>query len=184
MEMTSLRELHQDMIKKGVDMQQFRIRTGAAEFDCLFSTRETPFVLSMTSRGANPKFFKFDVRRGYRIGTYLGDNFGKLRSVLFVDGSSGHRLDPKKFFYELNILIPKVAHVNSVPSPEEIFRLRHDIIEQERPYFDRWEQRGRGPSSENKQKTLLILGTEAHDFSISINKSSIWSSTPTGRPWK
>lgn len=184
MEMTSLRELHQDMIRTRVDIQQFRIRTGAAEFDCLFSTRETPFVLSMTSRGANPRFFKFDVRPGYKIDTYLGDNYGKLLSVLSVDGSSGHRLDPNKFFSELNILIPKVARVNAVPSPEEICRLRHDIAEKERPYFDRWEQRGRGPSPENKQKTLLILGSEALNFSININKSSIWSSTPTARSWK
>lgn len=42
MEMTSLRQLHRSMIAIGSDMQQFLVRTGAASFDCLFSTRDTP----------------------------------------------------------------------------------------------------------------------------------------------
>lgn len=184
MEMTSLRELHQSMIRERVDMQQFRIRTGAAEFDCLFSTREAPFVLSLTSRGANPKFFKFDVLPGYRIKPYLGKMYGDLLDVLFVDGGSGHRLDPQGFLSDLNQLIPKTAQVNAVPSPAEVARLRYDLEEREKPYFDRWERRGKGPTPKNKQKTLLMLGPDALAFSIKVNMSSIWSATPTGRVWR
>lgn len=51
MDMTSLRQLHRSMIAIGSDMQQFLVRTGAASFDCLFSTRDTPFVLTLTARG-------------------------------------------------------------------------------------------------------------------------------------
>lgn len=51
MEMTSLRLLHRSMISIGSDMQQFLVTTGAASFDCLFSTRDTPFVLTLTARG-------------------------------------------------------------------------------------------------------------------------------------
>ena len=51
MEMTSLRLLHCSMPSIGGDMQQFLVRSGVASFDCLFSTRDTPFVLTLTARG-------------------------------------------------------------------------------------------------------------------------------------
>lgn len=38
MEITSLRQLHRNMIAIGSDMQQFLVRTGAGRFDCLFPT--------------------------------------------------------------------------------------------------------------------------------------------------
>lgn len=67
MEMTGFRVLHRSMNNINVDLQQFRFLTGAVEFDCLFSVREAPFVLSLTTRSADPKFFKFDVTMGYQI---------------------------------------------------------------------------------------------------------------------
>ena len=152
MEMTSLRALHQSMVGIQADIQQFRIRTGAAEFDCLFSTREEPFLLSLTSRGANPRFFAFDVERGYRITTYLGTRYQDLVDVLYVDGRAGARLDPKAFFVQVNAGIPTLARMQAIPNPEDIVRLRHDLEERDRPYFDRWERRGRGPSERNKKR--------------------------------
>lgn len=57
--MTSLQKLHQSMIAIGSDMQQFQVPTRAIDFDCLFSTRDEPyFMLSLTSRGLNPEFFR------------------------------------------------------------------------------------------------------------------------------
>jgi len=185
MEMTSLRELHQSMIGAGVDIQQFRFKAGAAEFDCLFSAREAIPILSLTSRGANPKFFKFDVRRpGYWIKTFLGDKYRELHEILYVDGRSGRKLEPTAFFAELNESIPRVARPTAAPKPEDIVRLRHDIEERDRPFFDRSEQRGKGPSDKNKLKTLNVFGHEALEFSIQVNKSSIWSTKATGRSWK
>lgn len=94
MEMTSLRLLHRSMISIGSDMQQFLVKTGAASFDCLFSTRDTPFVLTLTARGKARGFFRFDVLAGYRIRDFLGDMYGDLVEVLKEDGSSGKRLIP------------------------------------------------------------------------------------------
>ena len=114
MEMTSLRQLHRCMITIGSDMQQFLVRTGAASFDCLFSTRETPFVLALTARGKAREFFRFDVLSGYRIRDYLGDMYGDLLEVLKEDGSSGHRLIPKEFLAQLNDAIPISATENAI----------------------------------------------------------------------
>lgn len=189
MHMTSLRALHQSMIAIRSDMQQFQINLGAASFDCLFSTRDDPFILAMTSRGNAPKFFRFEVERGYMIKNYLGNMYGDLLSVLRVDGSSGQKLLPSVFLEQLNGALPTQATAQGTPKPSEIVRLRPDIVEERnKPYFDTWSrwnpESNRRPSAENQRKTLLLLGREALAFSLQINASSRWSSTDTKRGWE
>lgn len=189
MHMTALRALHRSMIAIGTDMQQFRINAGAASFDCLFSTRDEPFVLALTSRGNTPKFFRFDVREGYRIRAYFADMYGDLLDVLRGDGNNGEPLIPAVFLRQLNDAIPHEAALRANPTPPEIVRLRPDIDEdRDRPYFDtwlRWDPNGpRRPSEENMRKTLLLLGRDALNFSIQMNASSRWSATDTGRNWR
>ena len=186
MEMTSLRLLHRSMISIGSDMQQFLVRTGAASFDCLFSTRDTPFVLTLTARGRARGFFRFDVLAGYRIRDFLGDMYGDLVEVLKEDGSSGKRLKPKEFLAELNDASPTQATVKANPKPSEIVRLRPDIIEdREKPYFNCWSYwtQGQKPSAENQHKTRLLLGPDALRHSQERSASSRWSSTETGGSW-
>nr|WP_288500597.1 DUF6037 family protein [uncultured Pseudomonas sp.] len=189
MEMTSLRLLHQSMRIIGSDMQQFQVTQGAAGFDCLFSTRDKPFVLALTSRGENPKFFRFSVEPGYRVKSYLGSMYSDLLAVLRIDGASGQRLEPGPFLAQLNAAIPHQASANRNPAPTEIIRLRPDIDEdRERPHFDTWiywDPKGdRGPSEKNLHKTLLLLGREAADYSKEMNASSKWSASDTGRTWQ
>ncbi|WP_310483048.1 DUF6037 family protein [Chamaesiphon sp. VAR_48_metabat_403] len=188
MKIESLMHLHRSMMVDKVDIQQFTIKMGIASFDCLFSTRENPFVLTLTSKSATPKFFKFDVNPGYSINTFLGDRYNDLRDVLKIDGRSGNRLKPNDFFMEFAGLIPLIAKKSSVPSSEEIARLRHDMEERDKPYFDRWmrwsEESGKSYTPENFQKTSLILGIEASEYSKSMNASSRWSLTPTGKTWR
>lgn len=186
MEMTSLRLLHRSMLLIGSDMQQFLIRSGAASFDCLFSTRDTPFVLTLTARGKARGFFRFDVLSGYRIRDYFGDMYGDLVEILKEDGTSGKRLIPKEFLAELNDAIPTEAAKERHPTPSEIVRLRPDIIEErEKPYFNCWTYwtQGQKPSAENQHKTLLMLGPEALRHSQRESASSRWSSTETGGSW-
>ncbi len=188
MKIESLVQLHHSMMAEKVDIQQFTIKMGIADFDCLFSIREQPFALTLTSKGAKPRFFKFDVNPGYVINAFLGDKYNDLKDVLKIDGRSGNRLMPKDFFAELAKLIPTTAKKSNVPNAEEIARLRHDIEERDKPYFDTWiywsEESGKSYSPENFQKTSLILGLEAAEHSKLRNASSRWSSTPTGSPWR
>lgn len=188
MKMESLRELHQSMRSMDLDMQQFLLRLGVAEFDCLFSTRSNPFIFAMTSRGLNPRFFKFDVMPGYWIRDYLGDMFGPLVDVLRVDGRSGQTLKPKEFLADLDASIPRQAKANRVPDPHTVIQLRPDLEEADRPHFDAWIYWGdpekRSPSEENKLKTLEALGSEALEYSKKMNASSKWSVKETGRTWQ
>lgn len=191
MEMTSLRELHKSMIAIRIDIQQFQVVTGAASFDCLFSTREAPFILALTSRGTNPKFFRFEVLPGYKIKDYLGEMYGPLLDALKVDGANGQPLVPKQFLDQLNKAIPTEAHLKNRPSPTEIIRLRPDIVEdRDRPFFDSWiywDQtvlNPRGPRSENVYKTRLMLGLEAEKHSLEMKASSRWSAIDLGHDWR
>lgn len=186
MRFESLARLHRSMRSINVDIQQFGVRLGAASFDCLFSTRESPYILSLTSRGDKPKFFKFEVKHGYCIADYLGDKYQDLLSVLRTDGRSGEKLTPKTFFSELDSLIPAVAQPSHVPSPEEILRLRHDLEEREKPYFDAWIYWviRDGPGPDNLKKTLLLLGADAHKYSLEMRASSRWCTTKRNRTWK
>src|SRR5690606_13700493 len=129
MKMTSLQLLHRSMISIGSEMQQFQITTGATSFDGLFSIRESPFVLALTSRGLNPKFFKFEVTTGYWIKPYFGDQYGDLAAVLNTGANTGAKLIPAVFLEQLNNVLPTSAKPERNPSPQRIIELRQDITE-------------------------------------------------------
>jgi len=190
MRMTALQLLHQSMMQIGVDIQQFQITLGAANFDCLFSTRGAPFVLALTSRGLNPKFFKFEVTQGYSIREHFGEMYGDLLEVLKAGSNSKEKLRPKPFLEQLNSQLPQVAQAGWVASTAEIIRLRADITEdRNKPHFDTWiywkdEKYKDAPSVENRQKTLELMGTDALKYSKEMKASSKWSATDLNRDWK
>lgn len=189
MKMTSLQQLHRSMLLINSEMQQFQITFGTISFDCLFSTRDKPnYILSLTLRGENPKFFLFDVKKGYWIAPYFGDFYNELASVLRTGKNSGNKLMPKEFLDNLNKTIPTKATMKNNPKPSQIIRLRPDITEQrDRPHFDTWmywkQSSGKGSTKENRYKTLMVLGPEASDYSSKMNASSKWSAVDLNKSW-
>lgn len=180
MRMTSLKALHRDMLDKRLDVQQFALKAGSAEFDCMFTTRTEPhFELSLTTKGANPKFFLFEVKPGYYIAPYFEGFYQELVEVLSSGANSGQTLYPKNFLSQLNDLIPTQASLNAVPSNHDIIKLRPDLIEdRDKPYFDHWKcWTDRKPSKDNLKKTLHLLGSQAHQYSDRMNASSCWTAT-------
>lgn len=184
MRMSSLQDLHQNMRQIGIETQRFEVRVGAAEFACLFSVAANPYCLALTTRGQHPQFCRFDVRPGYIISNYLGENYGPLRDALYVDGRAGEGLEGARFLAQLNDVIPHVAQQGRILQPEEIVRVHPNVDDADRPYFDRWERRGQGPTERNLQKTRIILGDDARTFSETNRVSSIWSQLPTNRAWR
>jgi len=190
MKMTSLEQLHQSMLAIGKTLQKFQITIGAASFDCLFSVRDTPFVLTLTSRGLNPSFFKFEVQNGYWIkGHFEEDFYFRLLKVLRSGANTGIKLVPNSFLEQLNTSLPTVATNDAIP-PEDIIRLRPDITEdRDKPFFDTWiywesERFKDAPSEENRLKTLLLIDEEALQYSIDMKASSKWSATDLNRNWQ
>lgn len=189
MQMTNLKNLHLAMINIQTDIQQFQVKSGVASFDCLFSTRETPFILSLTSRGENPKFFKFEVKNGYWIQPYFDKFYYDLVTVLQSEANTGIKLQPKEFLGNLNIQIPQKASKNNIPDAKQIISLRLDLTEdREKPYFDTWiiwkSKDKHGPSKENMLKTLVVFGKDALEYSKTMNASGRWSSKDLNRNWK
>ncbi|MCB5203947.1 DUF6037 family protein [Neorhizobium sp. T786] len=185
MKMTSLEGLHASMNQIQLDLQQFRVRTGVAEFDCLFSVRDKPFYLSMTARGERRFHYTFHIDESYTVkNAYLGEKYGDLRDVLYVDGHSGQPLKPSDWLATVNGAIPRHATAQNL-STGEIARLIYhlDLNPSEGLYFKTWRYH-RHPisfSKRNYEKTLHLLGASAADHSRRFNASSVWSVNDVGR---
>lgn len=102
MEMTSFGLLHRGLISIGRGIQQFLVTTCDASFDCLFSTRDNPYGLTLTARGETSGFLCFEVLDVYRIREYFGDIYGDLVAVRRAGGVSGEGLKAKDFLAQLN----------------------------------------------------------------------------------
>lgn len=187
MKMNALKELYISMHTIDSEMQQFQVTLGAISFDCLFSIRDKPhFMLSLTSRGLNPKFFLLPVKKGFWIEPYFHDFYGDLVSLLNTGSNTGNKLIPKEFLANLNREIPIKAKSRMNPKPSDVVKLRRDITEQrDKPFFDTWVYWSqRGPKEKNRLKTKLALGIEALEYSIKMKASSKWSTKDLGREWK
>ena len=187
MEMTALSELHDNMDEQNIDLQAFEVRSGTVSFSCLFSTREDPFKLSLTSTGDNPGFFSFDVSPEHKIDSSLpAELYEELSNALSAGTDATQRLKPAEFLRGINETIPRIASQSNVPDAAQIIKLRADIVEgRELPYLKNWLiLMASNPSEDNKLKTLLLKGKEASAFSKTANAISVWSAEPIQAPKK
>jgi hypothetical protein len=135
---------HRDKHAAPIELQRFRSTQGGVTFECIFSTGETPYKLSLTSRGteAHPEsdFFLFDVSKGYEINAYFGEMYGRLVETLKTKGgASGNKLMPAEFLAQLDSNTPTLATVADVPGPREVIDARPDITdERDKPYWSHW----------------------------------------------
>lgn len=187
MEIQSLRQLHQSMLEVETDIQAFEVQTGAAWFYCMFSTRETPFTLALTSMGDKPEFFLLEVLDGYRIQPHLNEkDYNRLCKVLRQSDQPFKPLKLGPWLEQLNLAIPVPATRRNIPAPATIMRLRPDITDdRDKPYFLKWVTwDGKKVTRSNQQKTLVMLGPAALQYSKAMNASSAWSPEDLGVRWK
>lgn len=201
--MKNLKALHESMLNtlnahgEAVEHQRFRSRQGGVTFECIFSSGETPYMLSLTSRGTaeqpQSEFFLFEVTDDYKIAGYFGDMYGRLAKLLSTNGGlSGNKLQPNDFLAELDANTPTKATQDNIPNPDEIIAGRPDITEErEKPYWSHWttprSKADGSPGSvspENRKKTAALLGSAALAYSIRVRMSSCWSPTPTHANWR
>lgn len=201
--MESLKRLHLSMLsylaENGgpIELQRFRSTHGSVMFECIFSTAESPYKLSLTSRGTDehPKseFFLFEVSKTYEIGAYLGEKYGRLAAILRTrDGASGNRLEPNKFLGKVDADTPTTASVASIPNPNDVLENRPDLTyEREKPYWSHWgspRSKADGApgevSEQNRRKTAVLLGSAALKYSDELRVSSCWSAVPTRADWR
>ncbi|MFU2325089.1 DUF6037 family protein [Pseudomonas sp. NFX98] len=201
--MKNLRTLHVSMLSQlnvhgePTELQRFRCLQGSVAFECIFSTGEKPFKLSLTSRGTathtTSEFFLFDVSSEYTISNYFhGDTYPRLLAVLKTNGGiSGNKLLPADFLAQLDAQVPTSASISNIPTTKDVLENRPDLTEdRDKPYWSHWSKpRSKADgspgrvSAENRQKTAALLGSAALAHSDSIRMSSCWSPEPTQADW-
>lgn len=201
--MKNLKALHESMLShrdfhgNHIELQRFRSTQGGVTFECIFSTGETPYKLSLTSRGtqAHPtsEFFLFDVSAGYEITAYFGEMYGRLAETLRTKGgASGNKLMPQEFLAQLDANTPTTAADTAIPGPREVLDARPDITdERDKPYWSHWsaprckaDGSPGGVSDKNRSKTAALLGAAALAYSDKMHMSSCWSAEPTKADWR
>lgn len=201
--MKNLKSLHESMKTQTnvygdvIELQRFRSVQGAAVFECIFSTGEQPYKLSLTSRGtekySKSEFFLFDVSDEYTIHNYFhGDTYPRLLEVLrTMGGMTGKTLLPAEFLAQLDANVPTSATVPAIPTSEYVLANRLDLTdERDKPYWSHWSKpRSKADgspgqvSSENQEKTAALLGSVALTYSRTMRMSSCWSPVPTNKNW-
>jgi hypothetical protein len=149
--MKNLKSLHESMKAQTnvhgdvIELQRFRSVQGAAIFECIFSTGERPYKLSLTSRGTekHPKseFFLFDVSDNYTIPNYFhGNTYLRLLEVLrTMGGMTGQKLLPAEFLAQLDANVPTSATVPAIPTSEYVLANRLDLTdERDKQYWSHW----------------------------------------------
>ena len=175
MEISRLCELYKKMKTHNMQHQKFEVKTGAVTFECLFSA--PPFELSLTTKGIKkPEFFLFKVEQDFCIKTFLKvEDYRRLSNLLKTHGNSNNKLMTNEWFENIASQIP--VEVSPEPKQAEIYSLRRDLEEREKPYFVGWIiwKNKQKPSEENLLKTLMIIGEEAYEYSKKKEVSSRWS---------
>lgn len=201
--MKNLKTLHENMLNQlnahgePIELQRFRSLQGSVAFECIFSTGETPYKLSLTSRGTashpTSEFFLFDVSPEYTISNYFhGDVYPRLLAILKTKGgNSGNKLVPADFLAQLDANVPTNASMLNIPSSADVIESRPDLTEErDRPYWSHWSKpRSKADgspgsvSTANRKKTASLLGSAALAYSDSVRMSSCWSPIPTNDDW-
>lgn len=201
--MTNLRLLHQSMLGQlneygePIEHQSFRSVHGAVSFECIFSTSEQAYMLSMVSRGTaqhpHPEFFLFAVSGRYEISNRFDEkDYWRLVNLLRTrNGETNNTFRPFDFLTQLDANTPTVAAHQSTPDLRTRLESRPDITEEmDKPYFSHWRrppQRADGTPGQvsrgNRQKTAMISST-ALEYSDRMGLSSCWSAEPTQADWR
>ena len=165
------------------ERHQFVYRANGREFDCLFYTgspvpgREPKgYELSLTAVGLEPIHIPFAVDRRYYVDTTMSpDLYRALAALLRLHGQSFQKLIPSRFLSELNGHIGGIRDLRPPRTSEG-----PDGINLHGPstssYFSHWRYHKppRGPSKENQEKTLRLMGRAALEHSLGKDASSVW----------
>ena len=177
MKLLGLEPLYRSMISQNFDRQKFRYKHGRVTFDVFFFIDTRPFELLFGCLGG--KFaFTVEVRLGFIIDPYLGDDYGRLCEVLGLIYDPNNPFSTAAFFRDFERYIPMVATRAGVPLPHEVAIYRRDVKDADKIFFCGWRNniaRGENVTEENLHKTFKILGQRAHDSCKRRNTSSCWT---------
>lgn len=176
-EFTGLKVLHRDMQVKKEERATFPFEYNGKSFSCIFLTDIIPYRLYLTTLGAVPKVFEFEIKKGYKVESFIED-YKMLIEYLEIKYDPKHKFLPFDFFEALNKKIPKEFKVR--PDYKETLKVvskRRKIEEEEKIYFCGWRRNaiGQSVSEKNYEKTRSSFGDEKAEMSRRKNISSCWT---------
>lgn len=176
-EFTGLRTLHLDMQRCHETRAVFQFEYNGKGFSCIFLVDITPFRLYLTTLGATPVVFELEVKKGYRVKSFL-DDYYRLLAYLDLKYDPKHTFKPDDFFEALNKKVPSTF--TRSPDYKEVLNLaskKRNIEEMNKIYFCGWYTNpiGKNVRPENIEKTRSAFGDEKAAICQKRNISSCWT---------
>ncbi|HCC6342180.1 DUF6037 family protein [Citrobacter amalonaticus] len=179
MQISGLKELHQDMKRNGITRTQFQYRHNQVVFDVMFFTDGAPYKLLFGAIGERCCFV-VNVQRGYNIDPFLQPKsaYNDLCRVLGIEYDPDNPFSTAKFFRHFAENIPD--SISSTKEPLVPSKTQAEIVDDgNKIFFSHW--RNNGLSSHvtnlNLTKTRKAFGPEIESFCSERNISSCWSVT-------
>lgn len=177
-ELNRLRLFHREMKKCGIDRRRFPFRRNHKEFDVFFFTDMEPYELMFGLVG-DQWSMTVKMLEGYRVNTWLGEDYARLCEALGLKYDPDNRFRPKDFFEDLNRAIPREASLSSEVKPQDVARCFRNIEEADKIYFAGWrphnDSRVRDVTERNLEKTRRLLGEDAYRRCLKHRISSAWT---------
>lgn len=176
-ELTGLKVLHKDMVKKGEERVTFPFEFNEKSFSCIFLTDIIPYRLYLTTLGLNPMVFELEIKRGYVVECYIQD-YSHLMNYLGIKYDPTHKFLPVDFFRALNDRIPSEFKMR--PDYKDIIKIvskRRDIEDEDKVYFCGWRRNpiGQRVQEKNLEKTRSAFGDKKAEICKINNISSCWT---------
>ena len=177
MYMMGLRNVKRQMDKLGTKVEPIPFEYNKKRFSCLFEINVVPYRLVMTTLGAHPQSFWFDIASGYLLIPRLSDEeMMQLIRYLELKPSSNHRFTIE----HLMLAFDRQARVYVI----EPNRSTHDSKDKknsddEKRYFCGWKNHKiNHVTEENLDKTERYMGMKMREHCEENNISSCWCDVP------
>ena len=177
-ELHRLRLLHRSMNVRCIDRCRFPFRRNHKEFDVFFFADMEPYELMFGLVGDRWSM-TVKIFEGYRVDTWLGENYARLCEALGLKYDPNNPFRPKDFFEDLNRAIPREASRGNEVKPQDVARYLGNVEEADKIYFAGWrphqDPEVRDVTERNLEKTRRLLGEDAYRLCLKHRISSAWS---------
>ena len=173
--------LHQSMNVCRIGRCGFPFRRNHKEFDVFFFADMKPYELMFGLVGGQWSF-SVKVLEGYRVNTWLGDDYYGLCKALDLEHDPNNTFRPVDFFKDLNLKVPSEISRDSEVEPQDVARYCRDIEEADKIYFVGWrphpDPEVRDVTKRNLEKTRRLLGEVAYLRCREYRISTAWTDDP------
>lgn len=175
--------LYKQMKSKDEVRVQFDFEYNNVNADAFFFIDCTPFILALGVRRTQ-YYFEFKIKDGFLIDPWIdGDTFERFKKAFQIGTNTQNKgqFSTIQFFNYVNDTFPQdfKQKCTKPARPQTIAQYHSDIEESDRIYFIGFRDNNKRNSRvRNLDKTLRLMGKEAHDRCKRENLSTCWGDNP------